>query len=534
MEGESQVMRAPKSVMYGDQLPLGVEAKSQKRMFFPTTGDTYTPTSNTICRIDINYDGLLDTAQSYLEFDLQNLSATAQRASFDVGQSVIRKLTISSGGVVLEEIHDYNALVAGVLFPSQAGVQNLHYEGMNNNGIDQRSSFTNIAAGQAACAVGATTASACPTFGTNAVLTAALAAGGSTTSTIMEGVVDGTVDVVVGNVKTAVNTAVSASVVLGVNAGGAGINSGGADVLRYASVGDGTVGSTAINRTGIYDANQTIKQQYKLVSGLMDNDKYLPLVLMNAGITLEFELAPANDCMVSFNGSDNHYQINNVRYVAHLIDLERSFYDRLRMVQQNSGGVLQIAGQSWRGFRATQSAATTQALNCPARVRSIKSFFWKYGRVGAANTFNLSSGGHNSITQYQLAIGATRYPPTANESQITSNKVAPYTELQKAFGKIGSNLHPDRLNSAHYLNGYGSAAVMATADICSFAPYGIDLESFRHEIENGIDTSSRALPITLHTTSSGNPTAGCENVYMWVLYDSLFYINMDGSVSVSN
>ena len=67
MEGEqmSSSVSAPNSVNYGDQLPLGIEAKSQKRLFFPTTGDTYTPDSNTICRIDINYDGLLDTQQSY-------------------------------------------------------------------------------------------------------------------------------------------------------------------------------------------------------------------------------------------------------------------------------------------------------------------------------------------------------------------------------------------------------------------------------------------------------------------------------------
>jgi hypothetical protein len=255
---------------------------------------------------------------------------------------------------------------------------------------------------------------------------------------------------------------------------------------------------------------------------------------MNAGITLEFELAPAVDCMVVEDATAPDYQITNVRYVAHLIDLERSFYDRLRMVQQSSGGVLQIAGQSWRGFRATQSAATSQALNCPARVRSIKSFFWNYKRAGNGTTFNLSGSGHNSLTSFQLAIGATRYPPTSNKVDVATNKVEPYTELQKAFGKIGSNLHPDRLNSANYLSGDGSANTMERGDVIPFAPWGIDLESFRHEIENGIDTSSRALPITLHTTSSANPTAGCEDCFMWILYDSLFYINMDGSVSVSN
>ena len=72
---------------------------------------------------------------------------------------------------------------------------------------------------------------------------------------------------------------------------------------------------------------------------------------------------------------------------------------------------------------------------------------------------------------------------------------------------------------------------------CKFSPYGIDLESFRHEIENGIDTSSRALPITLHTQHSADPRGAdgvCNQLLMYVLYDSLFYVNMDGSVSVSN
>ena len=529
MEGAAP-MRAPKSIMYGDQLPLGVEAKSQKRLFFPTTGDLYSPTSNSICRIDINYDGLMDTAQSYLEFKLTNKSG--KKASFDLGQPVIRKLTISSGGVVLEEIHDYNALVAGVLFPAQAGVQNLHYEGMNNNGLDQRSGFTQINAAQAPCAT--TYVDADNTNAAVALTAAELAedppaAANARLETSINGVIDGSLTTFNGKVQ----TAVAASVVLGVNAGGGSINGGGSDVLKYSDC-DANGGSTASSRTGVYEDNAVVLQQYKLVSGLMENDKYLPLVLMNAGITLEFELAPSNDCMVTTDGAGAAYEISQVRYVAHLIDLERSFYDRLRMVQQNSGGVLQIAGQSWRGFRATQTAGTSQSLNCPARVRSIKSFFWKYGRSGNGATFNLSGGGSNTLQTYQLSIGATRYPPTPNECDVITNKTSPYTELQKAFGKIGSNIHPDRCNSANYLNGIGSPASMGKAQTIPFAPFGIDLESFRHEIENGIDTSSRALPITLHTTSTAVPADGCLDCYMWILYDSLFYINMDGSVSVSN
>tara|TARA_R110002096_G_scaffold129725_3_gene278697 strand:+ start:5405 stop:6964 length:1560 start_codon:yes stop_codon:yes gene_type:complete len=519
MEGAAP-MRAPKSIMYGDQLPLGVEAKSQKRLFFPTTGDLYSPTSNSICRIDINYDGLMDTAQSYLEFKLTNKSG--KKASFDLGQPVIRKLTISSGGVVLEEIHDYNALVAGVLFPSQAGVQNLHYEGMNNNGLDQRSGFIPLNVdGSATRPLGV--------FATDGALNSAVL-GAFTGDGSDENARITTQKTVA---TTVMRDSMAVAITTGVNAGGAAVNAGGSDVLVY-SDSHAQGGSTASSRTGVFANDAVVLQQYKLVSGLMENDKYLPLVLMNAGITLEFELAPSNDCMVTETAGGAHYEISQVRYVAHLIDLERSFYDRLRMVQQNSGGVLQIAGQSWRGFRATQTAGTSQSLNCPARVRSIKSFFWKYGRAGNDATYNLSAGGSNTLQTYQLSIGATRYPPTPNECDVITNKTSPYTELQKAFGKIGSNIHPDRCNSANYLNGIGSAASMGKASTIPFAPFGIDLESFRHEIENGIDTSSRALPITLHTTSSAVPQDGCLDCYMWILYDSLFYINMDGSVSVSN
>lgn len=537
MEGEmmSQSVSAPNSVNYGDQLPLGIEAKSQKRLFFPTTGDTYTPDSNTICRIDVNYDGLLDTQQSFLEFDLTNTSPNT--CSFDLGQPVIKKLTISSGGVVLEEIHDYNALVAGILLPSQAGPQNIHYEAANNNAIDFERSFNNIAGGAAPCAttyangdnsdVGAIAVDGATDPPTRGEIATTM----GTVRTAVDTAIDGTLTTYNGKVE----AAVTASVVAGVNAGGANIQGNGAP-LTYAEFGNGDAGSDATTRRGRSGAGDSYKQQYKLVSGLLDNDKYLPLVLMNAGITIEFELASAVEAMV---GTAPDYRITNVRYVSHLIDLERSFYDRLRMVQQQSGGVLQIAGQSYRSFRTTIDAATTQANNCPARVRSIKSFFFCCKRAPAATEFGLSSSGHMNLTQFQLAIGATRYPPTPNECKVSdgTNKVGAYTELVKAFGKVGSNIHSDLMMGSNAYARPGNDGQFVQGESVSFAPYGIDLESFRHEIENGIDTSSRALPITLHTTHDDDPRGAndnCNQLLMYVLYDSLFYINMDGSVSVSN
>ena len=49
----------------------------------------------------------------------------------DMGQPVIKRLRIECGGVVLEDIDNYNALLAGILTPAQAGIGNIHTEAFN-------------------------------------------------------------------------------------------------------------------------------------------------------------------------------------------------------------------------------------------------------------------------------------------------------------------------------------------------------------------------------------------------------------------
>ena len=570
----SDAVSAPNSVNYGDQLPLGIEAKSQKRLFFPTTGDKYSPSGNNICRIDINYDGLLDTAQSVLEFTLRNTSnpsgagAGQARGALDLGQSTIKKLTISSGGVVLEEIHDYNTLVGGFLIPANAGKQTLHYESMNMTAIDFGRTMSDRTRANVAAAILAGTAAGVdqtiPLATVAADPNVAVADNAEAYGTPNQAEIRAGINVTKDLIVTATNNGIIKCVneILltgGYGAAGAGIplisangqsclvtnaiqsavndyaanqNNGTLEQLVYTTI----VSDLAADR-GSFGANESRKQHYKLVSGLLDNDKYLPLVLMNAGITLELEFASGNEAGAS-PAHDFGYEITEVRYAAHLIDLERSFYDRLRMVQQASGGVLQIAGQSYRGFRGTIADGAAQgSINCPARVRSIKSFFFGYKRPVVTRKFNVSALGHNNLSQFQLSIGATRYPPTPNTCDAATNKSGAYTELMKAFGKIGSTVHSDLCSSGNYMSGSG-ADNGALGLAIPFSPFAIDLESFRHEIENGIDSSSRALPITLHTQHSGAGgaaiTAGCNDVYMFVLYDSLFYVNMDGSVSVSS
>ena len=109
----------------------------------------------------------------------------------------------------------------------------------------------------------------------------------------------------------------------------------------------------------------------------------------------------------------------------------------------------------------------------------------------------------------------------------------------KSFGKLGSTIHDNLLYGSNYLSVADCGAARrvggaANADgVIPFAPFGIDLETFRAEIENGIDTSSRALPMTLHL-SKGVSGLTAHNLFMYCMIDTLFFINMDGSVSVSS
>ena len=98
---------------------------------------------------------------------------------------------------------------------------------------------------------------------------------------------------------------------------------------------------------GSTEATQT--QAFPLVSGFLNMDKYIPLVMMNAGFTIELTLADANrigvgqvQAAAADHGADvtPAWTITGLKYVAHLIDLDRSFYDSLRSVMESSGGVL--------------------------------------------------------------------------------------------------------------------------------------------------------------------------------------------------
>ena len=75
-----------------------------------------------------------------------------------------------------------------------------------------------------------------------------------------------------------------------------------------------------------------------------------------------------------------------------------------------------------------------------------------------------------------------------------------------------------------------NSSVAGTAVV--FGPCGLDLEAFqRVAIESGVNTADRSLPISLVLNFAVIPEVQTYDVF--VLADALFYINGDGSMSVS-
>tara|TARA_R110000823_G_C15925579_1_gene499021 strand:+ start:596 stop:1930 length:1335 start_codon:yes stop_codon:yes gene_type:complete len=440
---------ATQSINYTDNFELGIEAKAQRRLFFPATGDAYTSNGTNIIRINLSADAMLDTSNSYLKFNLQNKTGAGldKKVAFDLGQPVISRLVISSGGVVLEDIQHYNHLVGGILAPAGYGSGNKNADYMN------RQFFT-----QAGGAVD---------FG-NKLFTSNIAAAGD-----------------------------------------------------------------AANGVCVFDGNESRVVCYKLYSAILDNPKMIPLVLINAGIDIEIHLADGNVAGCCEDNNDVVYSVSNVRYVAHLVNLQRDFYDMLRMTMSQSGGRLQLHGQTYRTFTGSiaNGIGGEQTINIPVRARSIKSVFFKASGDATNENFILSTGSHMNLTGYQLLVGAVRYPPTAVAVDSNTNKIEPYLELEKSFGKLGSNIHNNLLSLPNYLSGAtGSVAKNSNVE---FAPFGFDLESIGSNVENGLDTSSRGLQSSLILQLGANAPAALT-VFIYTMLDSLFLVGMDGSMAVSS
>jgi len=505
---------APPQVNYDNVLPLAIESRSNRREFLPVNGQAFSNTTGaTIVRIDVNADSMLDATHSYLECDLQNnAGANTFLAPNQFTPSWIQRLRIESGGVVIEDINEYSRLYA-MLSLCQCPKDYIKNNYANLGLYNQHSSVNLANAGN---------------NGTSQVVTnggiSAVAGGGGPTN-----VAPATTDLLYNMTAQGILSGLDATT----------DNAGPHATVRPTANGLNLHGFNRIAN------GQSRKMCIPLISGFLNMDKYIPLIMMNAGFTLELTLCDANRIGITNTETaaatptdvDSVWTVQNIRYVAHLIDLDRSFYDRLRMVMDDAGGVLQLAGQTYRHFSGILgTAASSYTVALPARVKSVKSIFGTFLRsdqVGVNTGYDTSVFQRGNLTSFRFEIGSVRYPQTDVSFVGNSGQAQREAELDKAFGKIGDYQHQKAYSIQNTINDNGqrTGKDYHTSTLSSFF-VGYDFEAFnRVMLEQGIDTSSRSLPINF--ICSKGDSGGQMRGDFYVLCDAIFYINLDGTASVS-
>jgi hypothetical protein len=501
---------APPQVNYDNVLPLAIESRSNRREFLPVNGQSFSnSTGATICRIDVNADSMLDATHSYLECDIVNNGAAGDFLALNnFTPSWIQRLRIESGGVVIEDINEYSRLF-GMLSLCQCPKDYIK-NNYSNLGLYKEHSSANLNPGAGTGVVDLVTNGGKTAAAVNAVPTTELMYNMSSRC-------------ILSGLETTTAT--------------------GAPAAQTAPTAAGLTNVHSFSRLA---SGARRKMCIPLVSGFLNMDKYIPLIMMNAGFTVELTLCDSNRIGLTQSESagddnatfvDSLWTIDSVRYVAHLIDLDRSFYDRLRMVMDSAGGVLQLAGQTYRHFSGVLGQGASQfTINLPARVRSVKSIFGTFLRsdqVGANSCFDTTVYQSANVTSFRFEIGSVRYPQTDVTCATRDGQSQREAELDKAFGKIGDYSHQKAYAQKHTVNGQGvrDGTTPNTSCLSSFF-IGYDFEAFnRVMLEQGIDTASRSLPINCIINKGATATAD-HRADFYVLCDAIFYINLDGTASV--
>lgn len=529
---------APPQVNYDNVLPLAIESRSNRREFLPVNGQRFSNSGgSTVVRIDVNADSMLDATHSYLECVVSNVCEEANnRLRLNTFcPSWIQRLRIESGGVVLEDINEYSRLYAMLVLnqcPKEYVKNNLALLGM----------YQYAPTGVLQSAV-----SSSHIVSTAAVImeVAGAAAGADDTVGRSTPDIDELHYAMTGTAKL---SGVYADLDNGIPDAAYLAHPTGTGLQTLSKSG---IGLTGVNAGAVADNNNSIKMCIPLVSGFLNMDKYIPLVMMNAGFTIELTLCDTNRIGVADVQAANaapaalvgaaKWEVSGCKYVAHLIDLDRTFYDSLRMVMESSGGVLQLAGQSYRHFSGTLGAGEgTSTITLPARVKSVKSIFGTFiasAQIGTITQYDTSVFQSGGLTSFRFEIGSVRYPQTDITFDATEvGQSEREAELDKAWGKVGDYQHQKAYSAKHTTNGTGArtGSDFHTSTLSAFF-IGYDFEAFqRVALEAGINTADRSLPINcILTRPTGGDGAIAMRADFFILVDAIFFINLDGTASVS-
>ena len=354
------------------------------------------------------------------------------------------------------------------------------------------------------------------------------------------------------------------SITEGTKYGNSGTGAGGnMGVAQQAEVTGATI-NTPTNANNQIPAGNQFVFCIPLVNGLLGStqDKLVPLQLLgSAPLEIEVTLAPSLDIGTWGGAAVAGYQIDDIRYMASLVEVGPEVDQHLREVQAASGGRLVLNGTDYTHYTGNIGAGALGHvhLQIPTRRKSLKSVLWvgaSHSYAGGATqdvVYNMSYGGNFNMLDYQLKVGNTFIPQIPVDCQYAGAGFAfargeGLEEVGKCFGDVGGPHGVGVISRVNFCTTTCDVAGMAIESNPGnpqvthlFAPMGIDLEAFQPgqhgensgALESGVDTASRSLNVSLNLNISGPGNVEPIVVDMYAVFDSIYWIDQEGNLQVS-
>ena len=540
---------APKTLRYEPDagLPVAIEAKSNRRYFYPTNGDKFGPDQTNVIRMTLNSNSFIDFSHSYLQFTVKNTSGG--NLAVDSGMPFFSRLQIMSGGQELEDIQEW-----GRLYSILQGVQGSRLT-CDEHSLTQHEPFASVSAD-------------------SAIATTDVAA-----SAIVAGDVKNDAGATIANTDiddTAVVATVNQAITNGINTGLADlrtkVNTATADIVdtkvRNALNAQTTSDiapyqfNAATQVSGVAPAGgASITYNIPILSAFFNIEKYFPLLLTEQGLDLYFYCEqPANVGVWAAAVADIKYEISSVRYVAHEVNLDDAFVNQMKASMQATGGVLSLSSTTYRHNQITGVGALNSdindELNISCRVKSLKGMLIRPQPQCINNDkdrFCISVGQSCGFKEGQFRIGSVLYPQSSLKFSDT-NRGELFNEVRKCFGTIGSYAHGSKLNSQTF-------RPMVDTDTCNAAAangqglgpkhvrtnflIAYDFETFaKSATESGLNVADRALPVSFNYIADKVGAAGVKNAGntdeeanqkirydTFAMCDCIIYIDLMGKIT---
>lgn len=279
-------------------------------------------------------------------------------------------------------------------------------------------------------------------------------------------------------------------------------------------------------------------------SGLLSNDRYVPLPFISGQLRIELILESMVNAFTSLNADAplfDSVSVENVAFVAQIVNFSDDFMTQFKSVLAQRP--IQWHGQTYRRIGSIVAAGTGSAnviLN--ERARSIKSLFSIFRSSSALAKSERKIGGRvypggaNGTFQYQIKVGGKLYPLqpiSVDGNAATINVAESYAELQKALGTLHNITRSSSITPSQWVSTTVSAhdgANITWPNESGKFIMAIDLENFNgEEMESGLNTAANALPIELVLNKGVDPGALQCDTYL--LCDVIYTIDASGMIT---